>query len=180
VGDPFEEGVEQGPQVDQDQLDKILQYVDIGRREGARLLTGGTRRGDKGYFVSCRPAAPLPCLCVLAGLARACAVHERRAYGCTAPRAWWFQRVAPHTPQVEPTVFADVTDQMKIATDEIFGPVQSILKFKTTEEVSRRAATRWSNDLKPWGLSDSGHGAAFQQPCGASNPTSGDRSGQHL
>jgi aldehyde dehydrogenase (NAD+) len=92
VGDPFEEGVEQGPQVDQDQLDKILQYVDIGRREGARLLTGGTRRGDKGYFV-------------------------------------------------EPTVFADVTDQMKIATDEIFGPVQSILKFKTTEEVIARANT---------------------------------------
>ncbi|EFN60072.1 hypothetical protein CHLNCDRAFT_133364 [Chlorella variabilis] len=90
VGDPFEEGVEQGPQVDQDQLNKILAYIDVGQREGARMLCGGKRRGDAGYFV-------------------------------------------------EPTVFADVTDQMKIAQEEIFGPVQSILKYHTTEEVIARA-----------------------------------------
>lgn len=52
VGDPFEEGVEQGPQVDQDQLNKILAYIDVGQREGARMLCGGKRRGDAGYFVS--------------------------------------------------------------------------------------------------------------------------------
>nr|AVR59241.1 aldehyde dehydrogenase 1 [Platynereis dumerilii] len=40
---------------------------------------------------------------------------------------------------VRPTVFSDVTDDMKIATEEIFGPVQSILKFKTMEEVIERA-----------------------------------------
>lgn len=40
---------------------------------------------------------------------------------------------------VEPTVFSGVTDNMRIATDEIFGPVQSILKFKTIEEVIERA-----------------------------------------
>lgn len=40
---------------------------------------------------------------------------------------------------VEPTVFSNVTDNMSIATDEIFGPVQSILKFKTLDEVIERA-----------------------------------------
>jgi len=40
---------------------------------------------------------------------------------------------------VRPTVFSDVTDNMKIAREEIFGPVQSILKFKTMEEVIERA-----------------------------------------
>jgi len=40
---------------------------------------------------------------------------------------------------IEPTVFGEVTDDMVIATDEIFGPVLSILRFRTTEEVIRRA-----------------------------------------
>lgn len=40
---------------------------------------------------------------------------------------------------VEPTVFSNVTDDMSIAKDEIFGPVQSILKFKTLDEVIERA-----------------------------------------
>ncbi|PRW44891.1 aldehyde dehydrogenase [Chlorella sorokiniana] len=89
VGDPFSD-VEQGPQVDEDQLKKILGYIDVAQREGARLLTGGKQHGSKGYFV-------------------------------------------------EPTVFADVTDEMTIAQEEIFGPVQSILKYHTTEEVIERA-----------------------------------------
>ena len=40
---------------------------------------------------------------------------------------------------MEPTVFTEVKDDMKIAKEEIFGPVLSIFKFKTTEEVIRRA-----------------------------------------
>jgi retinal dehydrogenase len=40
---------------------------------------------------------------------------------------------------IEPTVFSDVTDDMTIAKEEIFGPLQSILKFKTVEEVIKRA-----------------------------------------
>jgi aldehyde dehydrogenase (NAD+) len=42
---------------------------------------------------------------------------------------------------VEPTVFADVTDDMKIAQEEIFGPVMSVIKFKTEEEAIHRANT---------------------------------------
>lgn len=51
LGDPLDHGTEQGPQVDQAQFDKIMKYVDIGKKEGAKCLTGGNRFGDQGYFV---------------------------------------------------------------------------------------------------------------------------------
>lgn len=89
VGDPFTT-VDQGPQVNETQFKKIMNYIDIGRSEGATLMTGGNRVGTEGYYV-------------------------------------------------EPTVFADVTDGMAISQEEIFGPVMSILKFKTLEEVTKRA-----------------------------------------
>lgn len=95
IGDPFDNLVDHGPQVDQAQFDKIMEYIAIGKEEGARLLTGGNRHGSKGMFV-------------------------------------------------EPTIFADVKDEMRIAQDEIFGPVLCVLKFKTVEEVLQRAnSTRY-------------------------------------
>lgn len=90
VGDPFKNGVEQGPQVDCDQFKKILNYIRSGIESGATLETGGERLGNKGYYI-------------------------------------------------QPTVFSDVKDDMLIAKDEIFGPVQSILKFKDLNEVIQRA-----------------------------------------
>jgi aldehyde dehydrogenase (NAD+) len=51
MGDPLDPATEQGPQVSQEQMDKILHYVDLGRKEGARLVTGGTRHGENGFFV---------------------------------------------------------------------------------------------------------------------------------
>jgi len=90
VGDPFDPKTDQGPQVDKDQFNKILGYIETGKKEGAKLLTGGARVGNKGWFV-------------------------------------------------EPTVFADVKDDMTIAKEEIFGPVMSILKFKNVDEVIERA-----------------------------------------
>lgn len=90
VGDPFKSGVQQGPQVDQSQFEKILGYIQSGKEEGAKILTGGNRHGNQGYFI-------------------------------------------------EPTIFADVEDGMKIAKEEIFGPVMSVLKFKTLDEVVKRA-----------------------------------------
>jgi aldehyde dehydrogenase (NAD+) len=51
VGDPFDTATEQGPQVDQAQFDKVLGYIDAGKREGASMLCGGGRWGDRGYFV---------------------------------------------------------------------------------------------------------------------------------
>ncbi|KAH0549411.1 retinal dehydrogenase 1-like [Cotesia glomerata] len=90
VGDPFDAATEQGPQVEKDIFDRVVTYIEIGKKEGASLVTGGERIGNKGYFI-------------------------------------------------QPTIFANVTDDMTIAKDEIFGPVQSILKFDTLEEVIERA-----------------------------------------
>lgn len=51
VGDPFAENTSHGPQVSKVQFDKILGYVESGKSEGAKLVTGGARHGDKGYFI---------------------------------------------------------------------------------------------------------------------------------
>ncbi|XVE98200.1 hypothetical protein REPUB_Repub03eG0085100 [Reevesia pubescens] len=90
VGDPFDPRVHQGPQTDKKQFEKILSYIEHGKREGASLLTGGKRVGQKGYYI-------------------------------------------------EPTIFTDVTEDMIIAKEEIFGPVMALMKFKTMEEAIKRA-----------------------------------------
>lgn len=71
VGDPFDVNNEQGPQVDEEQMNKILSLIKTGEKEGAKLVAGGSRySGLPGYFV-------------------------------------------------EPTVFADVQDNMTIAKEEV-------------------------------------------------------------
>ncbi|KAL0327252.1 UNVERIFIED_CONTAM: Aldehyde dehydrogenase family 2 member B7, mitochondrial [Sesamum angustifolium] len=97
VGDPFKTGMEQGPQIDAEQFNKILKYIKYGKECGATLETGGDSFGTKGYYI-------------------------------------------------QPTVFSNVQDDMPIAKDEIFGPVQSVLKFKDNAEVIRRA------NNSPYGL----------------------------
>ncbi len=115
VGNPFDKNTEQGPQVDQEQFNKVMGYIEAGKKEKANLVAGGGRVGNKGYFI-------------------------------------------------EPTVFADVQDNMKIAQEEIFGPVMSILKFKDTSEVVERAnkslfglaAAVWTKDIsKAHAIADS-------------------------
>src|SRR5438094_1794227 len=81
VGDPFAADTEQGPQVSQEQFDKVMGFIEAGQKGGAKMLLGGNRVGDRGYFI-------------------------------------------------QPTVFADVQDEMKIAKEEIFGPVMNVPKFK--------------------------------------------------
>jgi aldehyde dehydrogenase (NAD+) len=51
LGDPFDSTTTQGPQIDQDQFDKIMSYIDKGKAGGAKCLTGGSRFGEQGYFV---------------------------------------------------------------------------------------------------------------------------------
>ncbi|KAG2004229.1 aldehyde dehydrogenase [Coprinopsis cinerea AmutBmut pab1-1] len=86
TGDPFAEGTKHGPQVSQTQFDRVLSYIESGKKEGATAIVGGDKHGDKGYFI-------------------------------------------------QPTIFTGVTKDMKIAREEIFGPVASVFKFKTEEEV---------------------------------------------
>ncbi|HXD89273.1 MAG TPA: aldehyde dehydrogenase family protein [Urbifossiella sp.] len=51
VGDPFDPTTEQGPQVSQEQFDRVMGYIDAGQRDGARMLLGGQRVGSRGYFI---------------------------------------------------------------------------------------------------------------------------------
>ncbi|CAD6587928.1 MAG: aldehyde dehydrogenase (NAD(P)(+)) ald5 [Cyphobasidiales sp. Tagirdzhanova-0007] len=51
VGDPFKADTFQGPQVSQLQFDRIMAYIDDGKKSGAKVTTGGKRLGDKGYFI---------------------------------------------------------------------------------------------------------------------------------
>src|SRR5262249_26334878 len=51
LGDPFDAKTEQGPQVDKTQFDKVLGYIESGKQQGARCITGGDRFGSKGYFI---------------------------------------------------------------------------------------------------------------------------------
>ncbi len=106
VGDPFDPNTTQGPQVSQEQFDKVMGYIASGKKEGAKLLSGGNRFGDLGYFI-------------------------------------------------EPTIFCNVKDEMKIAREEIFGPVMSIIQFKDIDEAIERgnrtiyglAAAVWTRDI---------------------------------
>jgi aldehyde dehydrogenase (NAD+) len=51
IGDPLDPSTEQGPQVSQEQMDKILGYVKLGTQQGAKLVSGGQRKGGRGFFV---------------------------------------------------------------------------------------------------------------------------------
>jgi aldehyde dehydrogenase (NAD+) len=98
VGDPRAEASQMGTIANRAQYEKVLHYIDVAKRGGARLVAGGG------------PAtvAELP-----GGLF------------------------------VRPTVFADVTNDMQIACDEVFGPIASVLRFDTEE-----SAVRIANDTE--------------------------------
>ncbi|KAL9102138.1 MAG: hypothetical protein Q9163_002669 [Psora crenata] len=51
VGDPFAPDTFQGPQVSQLQYDRIMGYIDAGKKEGAKVEIGGERHGNEGYFI---------------------------------------------------------------------------------------------------------------------------------
>ncbi|KAJ6168872.1 hypothetical protein N7497_001715 [Penicillium chrysogenum] len=90
AGNPLDISTTKGPVVSRVQHEKILDFIRQGKQSGARLLFGGERIGEKGYFV-------------------------------------------------ENTAFADVGDDATIMREEIFGPVASIAKFTTEEEVIFKA-----------------------------------------
>ncbi|HZS64311.1 MAG TPA: aldehyde dehydrogenase family protein [Xanthobacteraceae bacterium] len=89
-GNPLDEDCKMGALISKVQFDKVMSYIEIAKKEGARLMTGGKASDDpklKGGFF------------------------------------------------VEPTVFADVNQSMRIANEEVFGPVLSVLKWSDEEKM---------------------------------------------
>ena len=111
MGDPMSFGTEVGPVTNLPQYKKILDYIDIGKEEGAEAVLGGVK--------------------------------------ATRPECGdgWF---------VEPTIFTGVKNQMRIAQEEIFGPVLSVIPFSDDEEAIHTAndiiyglaAGVWTRDLR--------------------------------
>lgn len=90
VGDGLQPGVQMGPAVSEDQLRTDLEYIGVGKDEGAKLLAGGGQARDGGHFV-------------------------------------------------QPTVFDFVEPKMRIAQEEIFGPVIGILRAKNFDDAIEKA-----------------------------------------
>ncbi|MGM9608524.1 MAG: aldehyde dehydrogenase family protein [Oscillospiraceae bacterium] len=109
VGDPMDPSVQMGPVVDARQMEKVLEYIECGKAEGAKLVCGGCRltgpEYDKGFYIA-------------------------------------------------PTIF-EAENHMRIAREEIFGPVQCVMKFHTEEEALAMAndseyglgAAVWTKDI---------------------------------
>ncbi|WP_117196254.1 aldehyde dehydrogenase family protein [Rhizobium terrae] len=87
VGDALDKDTEIGPVVDPSQLSQDIDYIEIGKAEGARLVSGGERvkRNNEGYFL-------------------------------------------------QPALFTEATNAMRIAREEIFGPVAAVIRVKDYEE----------------------------------------------
>ena len=101
LGDPNDPATDVGPVATEQQLAKVLDYIELAKEEGARCLLGG-----------------------------------RRATQRDCGEGWF----------VEPTIFADVTNDMRIAREEVFGPILSVIKFDSDDE-----AVALANDT-PFGL----------------------------
>jgi aldehyde dehydrogenase (NAD+) len=113
VGNGLDEKVGMGPSVDEGQHRTVIQYIDIAKEEGAKLVCGG------------EPLADGP--------------HARGFF--TAP-----------------TIFDGVTPRMRIAREEVFGPVLSVVRVKSFEEALDAAndvdfgltSSIYTNDVSRW------------------------------
>jgi acyl-CoA reductase-like NAD-dependent aldehyde dehydrogenase len=111
VGDPLDKNTQMGPQVSEDQLDRIKSYVDIAKEEVSTVLTGGCPPQLEGDF----------------------------------QKGYFFQ----------PTIFTEVQNKMRVAQEEIFGPVTSVITFSDEADLIRQAnetiyglsAGIWTKDI---------------------------------
>ncbi|HEX8148611.1 MAG TPA: betaine-aldehyde dehydrogenase [Pyrinomonadaceae bacterium] len=111
VGDPMDKNTQMGPQVSEEQLNRIKGYVDIAKEEGAQVLAGGCPPQLEGDFQN----------------------------------GFFFQ----------PTIFGDVKNSMRVAQEEIFGPVVSVITFEDEDDLIKQAnevvyglsAGIWTKDI---------------------------------
>ena len=111
MGDPADFNTQVGPVTTRQQYEKVLNYIEIARNEGATCVMGGS------------PANRPEC------------------------GEGWF---------IEPTVFTNVTNDMRIAQEEVFGPVLAVIRFKDEEEALKiandvrygLAAGLWTQDMR--------------------------------
>ncbi|MFL6332407.1 MAG: aldehyde dehydrogenase family protein, partial [Pyrinomonadaceae bacterium] len=111
VGDPMDKNTQMGPQVSEEQLNRIKGYVDIAKGEGAQVLSGGCPPQLEGDF----------------------------------QQGYFFQ----------PTIFGEVKNSMRVAQEEIFGPVVSVITFEDEDELIKQAneisyglsAGIWTKDI---------------------------------
>jgi len=92
IGNGLDESTDMGPVISESQRETVMKYVEIGKKEGAKLIYGGN---------------PLT--------------------GCEYDKGWYF----------EPTIFVDVKPDMRIAQEEIFGPVLSVIDAEDLDDAIR-------------------------------------------
>jgi acyl-CoA reductase-like NAD-dependent aldehyde dehydrogenase len=111
VGDPLDMATQMGPQVSQEQLDRIKSYVAIAQGEGASVLAGGAPPALEGNLAN----------------------------------GFFYA----------PTILDNVTNTMRVAQEEIFGPVASVITFEHEDDLVKQAndtiyglgSAVWTNDL---------------------------------
>jgi len=111
VGDPMDKSTLMGPQISEEQLNKIKSYVGVAREEGATVFAGGEQPKLEGALQN----------------------------------GYFFQ----------PTIFSDVDNRMRVAQEEIFGPVSSVITFDNEDDLIRQAnetmyglsAGIWTRDI---------------------------------
>jgi aldehyde dehydrogenase (NAD+) len=144
IGNPRDAGTSMGPLVSAVQMKRVLDYIEIGRKEGARVAIGGDRRGEVGYFVS--PT-------VFAGVEHQMRISQEEIFGPVAA-------VLP---------FKDEADAIRLANGTCYGLAAGIWSAdvgRVHRFVRRlKAGTVWANtygptDVRlPWGgARDSGFG----------------------